>query len=477
MYRTIVSLVVGVILTLFASATIHASGDCQFVLGFKTLRDLIGHDIVGECLEDQRYAANGNSEQHTTGGLLVWRKADNWTAFTDGYRTWLNGPNGLQQRLNTERFEWEADYADFASPSSVPALTHDALLNAELQTALFAGRFAFNDARVRLRDGIYEDVYRYESNGSILEHPRTTRLWDEHPIAFGDLNGNGIEDAVVIVGIWEGGNIVHKYLTGFRNDDGVPGHVASVLLGANIGIDSMTISGGVVTVLTRRLGLNDPNCCPTREVTLEYQLASSEWHLLREMANQPTPPSAPEMIIWPWNREISADDMLHLQLEKRGLNRSSTMYLFLRDALRLYAYSAYPVYLAYLDSLGVAVKDVGNSENWDNFVYAYLMNSEYRSGVNSTTRKYLETTEYLGPILATFLKGEIYGPLRDKVDFLSLMGNAVWFSYGPGWYRGEGDSWQGECRSGCEKVRDGLVELTMNNDIYSLQRLPNPWKK
>jgi hypothetical protein len=40
--------------------------------------------------------------------LLVWRKADNWTAFTDGYRTWLNGPQGLQQRLNTELFPWEA---------------------------------------------------------------------------------------------------------------------------------------------------------------------------------------------------------------------------------------------------------------------------------------------------------------------------------------------------------------------------------
>ena len=84
-----------------------AAADCQFVLGFATLRDLIGHEIVGECLEDQRYAANGNSEQQTTGGLLVWRKADNRTAFTDGYRTWINGPNGLEQRLNTERLPWE----------------------------------------------------------------------------------------------------------------------------------------------------------------------------------------------------------------------------------------------------------------------------------------------------------------------------------------------------------------------------------
>jgi hypothetical protein len=40
---------------------------------------------------------------------MVWRKADSWTAFTDGYRTWINGPFGLQQRLNTQRFPWESD--------------------------------------------------------------------------------------------------------------------------------------------------------------------------------------------------------------------------------------------------------------------------------------------------------------------------------------------------------------------------------
>lgn len=86
-----------------------AAADCQFVLGFATLRDLIGSDIVGECLENEHHNEIGDSVQQTTGGLMVWRKADNWTAFTDGYRTWVNGPNGLEQRLNAERFLWEAE--------------------------------------------------------------------------------------------------------------------------------------------------------------------------------------------------------------------------------------------------------------------------------------------------------------------------------------------------------------------------------
>lgn len=40
---------------------------------------------------------------------MAWRKADNWTAFTNGYWTWINGPNGLAKRLNSQRFSWEAN--------------------------------------------------------------------------------------------------------------------------------------------------------------------------------------------------------------------------------------------------------------------------------------------------------------------------------------------------------------------------------
>ena len=100
----------GLILFLLMSTSVSAA-ECQFVLGFATLRDLIGHEIIGECLEIEHYEANGDSVQQTTGGLLVWRKADNWTAFTDGYRTWINGPNGLEQRLNIEYLPWEAENA------------------------------------------------------------------------------------------------------------------------------------------------------------------------------------------------------------------------------------------------------------------------------------------------------------------------------------------------------------------------------
>jgi len=82
---------------------------CQFVLGFKTLHDAIPA-VVGACADDEQHIpTNGDALQHTAHGLLVWRKADNFTAFTDGYHTWVNGPNGVRERLNDQRFPWEAN--------------------------------------------------------------------------------------------------------------------------------------------------------------------------------------------------------------------------------------------------------------------------------------------------------------------------------------------------------------------------------
>lgn len=79
----------------------------EFRLGFKALADRIPQ-VVGQPLEEEHWGPNGDSLQQTTTGLMVWRKADNWTAFTDGARSWISGPGGVHERANEERFEWEA---------------------------------------------------------------------------------------------------------------------------------------------------------------------------------------------------------------------------------------------------------------------------------------------------------------------------------------------------------------------------------
>lgn len=68
-----------------ASAAAQTVPGCEFILGFKTLHDL-APEAVGDCVDNQAFAANGDAVQHTTKGLMAWRKADNWTAFTNGYQ-------------------------------------------------------------------------------------------------------------------------------------------------------------------------------------------------------------------------------------------------------------------------------------------------------------------------------------------------------------------------------------------------------
>ncbi len=242
----------------------HATSHCQFVLGFKTLRDLIGHDIVGECLEDQRYTANGNSEQQTTGGLLVWRKADNWTAFTDGYRTWVSGPNGLQQRLNTERFPWEADPT---SPSAAPALTRDALRNAEYQ---------HYEERVRLKNGLLVRKVSWSDHVS--------EAWQLHdPIAFGDLDSDGVEDAVVVLSYTGGGSGTFYNLLAVLNDNGAPAHVASYSIGDRIRLNALAIAAGVITVKMTAHDSDDAACCPTQDTVATFRLNGNALEFLSEV--------------------------------------------------------------------------------------------------------------------------------------------------------------------------------------------------
>lgn len=102
------SVVAGVALLFAALAPVGDGGPaCRFQFGFAHLAQLIPTQ-VGTCLDDEsNNPAQGNDLQHTSTGLLVWRKADNVSAFTNGQWTWLLGPDGLAQRPNNQRFAWE----------------------------------------------------------------------------------------------------------------------------------------------------------------------------------------------------------------------------------------------------------------------------------------------------------------------------------------------------------------------------------
>ena len=106
------------------------SSGCGYVLGFAQLRDDIaaaeGEDVVGGCRENELHLPNGDGLQLSYNGLLIWRKSSNWTGFSDGKYTWVNGPFGLQKRSHLERLVWEEPRADVAEVlSNVVALPRE----------------------------------------------------------------------------------------------------------------------------------------------------------------------------------------------------------------------------------------------------------------------------------------------------------------------------------------------------------------
>jgi hypothetical protein len=113
-------ILVAIMLATTSSPRASAQEPCRFVQGFAAVRERIGAAKVGACLEDERVnSENGNTEQRTSRGLLVWRKVDSITAFTDGGTTWVQGPDGLQTRPNSERFSWERDPVRPSGPTAV----------------------------------------------------------------------------------------------------------------------------------------------------------------------------------------------------------------------------------------------------------------------------------------------------------------------------------------------------------------------
>ena len=77
--------------TIFATVDIAAPIERVFA----ALHDQVP-EVVGNCVDNVRYdGISGDGLQTTSTGLLVWRKNDNLTAFTDGNQTWLDGPFGL----------------------------------------------------------------------------------------------------------------------------------------------------------------------------------------------------------------------------------------------------------------------------------------------------------------------------------------------------------------------------------------------
>lgn len=120
--------------------------------------------------------------------------------------------------------------------------------------------------KVQLKGGVYEESV---APGSAVK----TRIRLGKEQSFGDVNGDGAEDAAVTLVVDPGGSGTFTYLALVINEKGTAKPVSSILLGDRIVVKSMTIQPGnvVVTMLIR-----EPNESmsmePKIEVTRKFKL-------------------------------------------------------------------------------------------------------------------------------------------------------------------------------------------------------------
>jgi len=95
-------------------------------------------------------------------------------------------------------------------------------------------------------------------------------------VYFADLNKDGLKEGIVVVSVNFGGSGSFRYLTVFENKNGKPVYLTAQQLGDRIGINSISISDGIITADMVTQGPNDASCCPTLNVIKKYELAVNQ---------------------------------------------------------------------------------------------------------------------------------------------------------------------------------------------------------
>jgi hypothetical protein len=163
-----------------------------------------------------------------------------------------------------------------ASPTARSETTAPLTVEA-LKNAVYSGIF---EEPVKLTDGQYEGPPFVEGGAS-----RPTLTFTD-VYTFGDLDGDGVEDAAVVLVASTGGSGDFYYLAAVLNRDGSPDNVATQLLGDRPRVDSAAINGAEITVDALTHGPDDPLCCPTQQTTLVYRYEGEQ--LMKVSEETPT---------------------------------------------------------------------------------------------------------------------------------------------------------------------------------------------
>lgn len=148
-------------------------------------------------------------------------------------------------------------------PSPTPAygpLTAEAVRNARY---VLGGRGILT--AVQLVNGVYQ-------GGEGAEYVSVSLL---DPLAFGDLNGDGAQDAVALAAENYGGSGVFVYLVVFLNQQGQPQFYTSRLVDDRPIVNALTLQGEDILLDVMIHGVQDAACCPSFRVLDRYRLEAA----------------------------------------------------------------------------------------------------------------------------------------------------------------------------------------------------------
>jgi len=155
-----------------------------------------------------------------------------------------------------------------------PFAETDQFTRQELENATYQSGYA-EDGTVTLSYGEYFSAIS-EGAASNLYVIMTNHT------AFGDLDGDGEDEAALILVTSTGGSGGFVDLVVMDKQAGELLHLATAHLGDRVIINSLTVADGVIVVDMLTQGPEDGLCCPTQRVVPRYQLQGSELILLEE---------------------------------------------------------------------------------------------------------------------------------------------------------------------------------------------------
>jgi hypothetical protein len=108
-----------------------------------------------------------------------------------------------------------------------------------------------------------------------------------NPIAFGDLNGDGAEDAAVVLSENTGGTGFFMNVVAVLNRGGAPVQSASRFLDDRAQLNGMVVIGGRIRIDAVIHGFQDPMCCPDFPVVETLRLEGDQLVLRRLVSRTP----------------------------------------------------------------------------------------------------------------------------------------------------------------------------------------------